>query len=86
MSEPQQIDINQAYRNFQQAHSTEANVLEILMNTVNKLNEDLGIANQNNIQLRARVVELEQPVKKLDKVTEPVPVMHPVADPPKPKK
>jgi len=85
MSQPQP-DLNQAYRTFQSAHTTEGNVIELLMNTVNKLNEELQTANQNNIQLRARVVELEQPVKKLDKATETVPVMPPGATPPKPKK
>ena len=85
MSEPQP-DLNQAYRTFQSAHTTEGNVIEMLMNTINKLNEDLGIANQNNIQLRARVVELEKPVTKHDKVTETIPVMPPGTNPPKPKK
>ena len=82
----QQVDLNQAYRTFQSAHTTEGNVIEMLMNTINKLNEELTIGNQNNIQLRARVVELEKPVKKLDKVTETIPVMPPGTTPPKPKK
>ena len=62
--EQTQPDLNQAYRSFQTAHSTEANILELLMNTVNKLNEELGIANQNNIELRAKVVDLEKPQKE----------------------
>ena len=49
---------------------------------MNKINELQG----ENIRLRARVVELEKPVKKLDKVTETVPTMPPESNPPKPKK
>ena len=49
-------DLNQAYRTFQGAHTTEANIMEMLMNTINEIQAD-------NIQLRARVVELEKPVK-----------------------
>jgi len=61
----QQPDINQAYRSFQTAHSMESNILELLMNTVNKLKEELDVANKNNIQLRARVVELEPKETKI---------------------
>jgi len=54
MSQPP--DLNQAYRSWQNAHTTEANIMEILMNTINEVQGE-------NIRLRARVVELEKPVK-----------------------
>ena len=58
MSQPP--DLNQAYRTWQGAHTTEANVMEMLMNTINEIQGE-------NIRLRARVVELEKPVKIPDK-------------------
>ena len=56
----QQPDLNQAYRSWQNAHTTEANIIEMLMNTINEMQGE-------NIRLRARVVELEKPVKIPDK-------------------
>jgi len=53
-------DINIVYRTFQQAHMTEANALEVFYNTAQQLNEE-------NVKLRARIMELE----KLHKVEEP---------------
>jgi len=61
------LDLNQAYRTFQQSHSTISNILEIFMNTINTQGETILKLNQDNIQLRAKNVELEKPVKTPDK-------------------
>jgi len=79
-------DLNQAYRTWQGAHTTEASIMEGFMNTINALNEEKLELNADIIKLRARVMELEKPVKKLDKVTETVPKFPPGTNPPKPKK
>jgi len=67
-------DLNQAYRTWQGAHTTEANIMEMLMNTINELNKEKLELDTDIIKLRARVVELENPVKT------------PAQVPPKPKK
>jgi len=51
MSQPP--DLNQAYRSWQNAHTTEANIMEMLMNTINEIQGE-------NIKLRAKVMELEK--------------------------
>ncbi len=60
MSQPAP-DLNQVYRTFQQAHTTEANVVEAFYNEMIRLS-------QENIKLRAELIDtkklLEKPKKK----------------------
>jgi hypothetical protein len=57
MSKPQPPSIDQVYREFQMAHTTESNVIELLYKTTAEQQKEI-------VQLRARVMELSTPKKK----------------------
>jgi len=59
MSNQRPPDLNQVYRTFQQAHNTEGQVIELLTNEVTRLT-------QENIEMRAKIMEFEKPVKKVE--------------------
>ena len=57
MSQKQPPTIDQVYHEFQMAHTTESNVIELLRKTCEEQSKEIVI-------LRAKVMELTKPPKK----------------------
>jgi len=60
MSNQQPPDLNQVYKTFQGAHTTEANVVEMFYNEVARLQ-------QENIKLRAELIDTKKLVPTASK-------------------